>query len=113
MKFEPGDAAMRAGYEVAPLVRSFERPLYPRETAERRRRDHEYLAPVGEGHRDDHPGEALAENESRRHQQRGDDIEAHLVGAQAAQNLDHEHGERGNDTGDPDQVRSIGSAGNV
>jgi hypothetical protein len=59
---------------------------------------------AGIHHRDDRRGEGLAEDQRRRHRQRGDDIEAHLAGAQAAQDLDHQRGQRGNDAGDPDRA---------
>jgi hypothetical protein len=65
---------------------------------------------AGIHHRDDRRGEALAEDQRRRHRQGGDDIEAHLAGAQAAEDLDHERGQRGNDAGDPDEARNVGSA---
>ena len=64
-------------------------------------------------HRDHRRRKGLAEDERRGHGQRGNDIEADLAAPDAAQDLDHERGERRNDPGDPDKVREIGFARDV
>ncbi|BBU59667.1 hypothetical protein KU6B_59320 (plasmid) [Mameliella alba] len=57
--------------------------------------------------RNDRRREGLAENQSSRHGERRDDVEPDLATPDAAQDLDDERGERGCDTGKPDEICHI------
>jgi hypothetical protein len=55
-------------------------------------------------HGDDRGRQRLAEDQRRRHRQRRHDVEAHLAATEAAQDLDHERGQSGQDAGEPDRI---------